>query len=95
MRLRLLKPALDELREAYDYYESQRTGLGAEFAREIGSTIERIIDDPQAWSRVDDHIRRCRTHRFQYGVLYRVESDELQIVAIMHLRRRPGYWQGR
>jgi hypothetical protein len=26
-------------------------------------------------------------------VLYRIASDEVQIVAIMHLHRRPGYWR--
>jgi hypothetical protein len=32
-------------------------------------------------------------NRFPYAILYRIASDEVQIVAVMHLHRRPGYWR--
>jgi hypothetical protein len=34
-------------------------------------------------------------HRFPYAVLYRPDPDEIVVVAVMHQRRRPGYWLGR
>lgn len=30
-----------------------------------------------------------------YGVLYARESDRLYILAIMHTKRKPGYWLDR
>jgi len=38
---------------------------------------------------------RFLVHRFPFGILYRIAGDEIQIVAIMHLRRKPGYWTKR
>ncbi len=34
-------------------------------------------------------------NRFPYGVVYTVRGADLVIIAVMHLRRKPGYWQGR
>ncbi len=30
--------------------------------------------------------------RFSYAVLYRAEPEQILLVAVMHLHRRPGYW---
>lgn len=35
MSLRVLASARDEIREAFDFYNDQKEGLGAEFAREV------------------------------------------------------------
>jgi len=34
-------------------------------------------------------------HRFLFGVVYEIESENISVIAIMHLRRRPGYWKRR
>jgi hypothetical protein len=33
--------------------------------------------------------------RFPYGVIYRVREEVIWVVAIAHMRRRPGYWLDR
>jgi hypothetical protein len=33
--------------------------------------------------------------RFPYRVVYRNRPDEIVVVAVAHLRRRPGYWKNR
>jgi len=40
-------------------------------------------------------IRKRPVHRFPYAVLYRVDPDEIVVVAVMHQRRRPDYWRSR
>ncbi|WP_424204564.1 hypothetical protein [Sulfuricaulis sp.] len=32
---------------------------------------------------------------FPYGIIYRVRFDVIEIIAVMHLRRSPGYWKQR
>jgi hypothetical protein len=43
----------------------------------------------------DQTIRRRPVRRFPYHVVYIELADRLQILAIAHDRRRPGYWVGR
>ena len=33
--------------------------------------------------------------RFPFGILYRVDPDEIVILAVMHLARQPDYWRDR
>jgi hypothetical protein len=35
------------------------------------------------------------TAQYYYGLLYTVAGNELRILAVMNLKRRPGYWVGR
>jgi hypothetical protein len=41
------------------------------------------------------NVWRCRVNRFPYGLVYEVSGEEIVIVAVMHLHRRPGYWRDR
>jgi len=85
-----------ELCKAVDYYESCQRGLGEDFYFEVHSTIQRIVDFPEAWPVFDAGVRRCLTHRFPYGLLYSAHKEEgVLILAVMHLRRDPDYWKHR
>ncbi len=95
MKIDLLPPAKNELTEAISYYNAQSEGLGYEFAAEVKRTLERIVQYPDAWSRLSNRTRRCRTNRFPYGVIYQVRKETLLIVAVMHLSREPETWKSR
>jgi plasmid stabilization system protein ParE len=88
--------AAAELDEAVDYYNQRVPQLGREFAEEVRAAVTRIQDRPEAWTLLsDDGIRRCVTHRFPYGIIYQVQPQRVVIIAVAHLRRRPGYWRRR
>ncbi len=87
--------ARSEFEEAIDYYEGREVGLGYDFAVEVHHAIQRIVDYPEGWAELEHGIRRCLVRRFPYGVLYAVHEDEIVILAVMHLHRRPGYWRDR
>jgi plasmid stabilization system protein ParE len=81
-----------ELNQAIDWYEAHSPGLGGDFADEVRAAVERALALPFAWSEILPGIRRVLTRRFPYGVLYAQERDALQVLAVMHLSQRPGYW---
>ncbi|MBU3935830.1 type II toxin-antitoxin system RelE/ParE family toxin, partial [Patescibacteria group bacterium] len=87
--------AKSELTEAISYYNAQSEGLGYEFAAEVKRTLERIVQYPDAWSKLSNRTRRCRANRFPYGVIYQNRKGTLLIVAVMHLSREPETWKSR
>lgn len=97
MIARIFPEAEEDLESAYDHYERLRPMLGGEMVDEFRRAVERILKHPHAWQPMDETYRRCRLHRFPYGIIYRVDAaaDEVVIIAIMHLSQKPGGWRSR
>lgn len=95
MKLHLLEPAEQELDEAVVYYNAQVDSLGDAFLLEVLRVFNLIKQYPDAWHLLGPGIRRCRMMRFPYGVIYATDPEEIVILAIAHMHRRPGYWRDR
>jgi hypothetical protein len=95
MRLRFLEIARIELDETIEYYNCEAPGLGEEFLIEVLKVLDRIGSFPEAWHPYSKWTRRCQTRRFPYGIIYQIRQDEILIVAIANLHRKPDYWEGR
>lgn len=80
---------------AAQYYQNQSAGLGTEFLIKVERTIAAIVAHPKAAPEVKGQIRRRLLTHFPFGILYVATADDVVIVAVMHLRHRPGYWQDR
>ena len=95
MRVSFNELAERELNEAAQYYELEQPGLGVAFLLEVRRCTQAIVERPLAGAVVVNTIRRRLCQRFPYGLLYTVVDDDVRILAVMNLRRRPGYWVGR
>ena len=95
MKVSLLDPARAELKEAVEFYNGKRPGLGEEFSAEVLAALARIKFWPHAWSRTTKRARMCRTKRFPYIVVYMPREHDIIVIAVMHGSRRPGYWKRR
>jgi len=86
-----------EFKKAIEYYELQEKQLGIRFSEEVKRTLDRIRINPVAWTSVSNNLRRALTDRFPYGILYNYnEADQIiNVVAVMHLHKEPGYWRDR
>jgi toxin ParE1/3/4 len=97
--IRISGEAEAEMAEAARWYESHRVGLGTEFIDAVDYAVDRIAETPQMGSPLpsvaDEAIRRRVVRRFPYHVVYLELTDRIQILAVAHDRRRPGYWLGR
>lgn len=93
MNVRLLAPAAAELDEAVAWYAAQAPGLERRFIDEMRRARKRIAERPHAWRPLGDGVRRFRLASFPYGLIYVVEADEIVVLAVAHLHRRPDYWR--
>ena len=85
--------AEEEFSAAIEYYEERESSLGYDFSIEVYTAIQNIIIHPDAWPVVEDDIHRCLVYRFPFGILYSIEPNGVFVIAVMHNRRRPGYWK--
>ncbi len=94
MRAIFLKGAEKELDDAFNYYESIQSGLGFRFLTEVDLALSRITNFPLSYENIGNYSRRCLVQKFPYGLIYQyTESEnEVLIVAVAHLHRKPDYW---
>ena len=95
MRIRFLEIAQIELDEAITYYNYELVGLGDAFLTEVLKALDRIGDYPKAWHPCSKRTRRCQTRRFPYGIIYQIREDEILVIALANLHRKPDYWKDR
>jgi len=93
----IVRPAAAaDIEDAYQWYESQRPGLGEEFLGALRVTRDRVLEQPEAFPVLHRDTRRALIpQRFPYGLFYRVYGDTIVIVACMHAKRNPRRWQRR
>ncbi|WP_437994134.1 type II toxin-antitoxin system RelE/ParE family toxin [Sorangium sp. So ce145] len=84
-----------EAREAFLWYAARDPRVADRFEAQVLTVFSRIAEAPEQGLEIEPGIRRMLLHRFPYGLLYAVEPDRLIVLAVMHLRRRPGNWRGR
>lgn len=87
--------AIAEARAAREWYEAQNAEAAEAFMHELDVAIERIEEAPRQWPSYLDDTRRYLLRRFPFIVVFRAVNDHVQILAVAHGRRRPGYWLGR
>lgn len=95
MQIRWHREARIEADEAAGFYGARQPGLGRRFLDILEDALHRISRRPQMYPKIESNIHKCRLPRFPYGVIYRTKSETVEILAIMHLRREPGYWRSR
>ena len=89
--------AAEELLEACIHYSEVSPELGRAFFASVEGSIEKIVSGPRIWPVIEDGVRRFVVRRFPYGIYYTLVDEDrvVLVVAIMDLRRRPGYWRHR
>jgi len=90
-----LPEAAQEMIEAARYYQSLSSGLGNDYLSEVEHAVQSIASSPQTWPVLEGNLRRRLIKRFPFGILYRIEPDKILIIAVAHLRKKPGYWKKR
>jgi toxin ParE1/3/4 len=87
--------AVAEARAAFLWYFERNPAAANAFIAEIDHAVSAIRHSPQQWPRHLHGTRKYLLRRFPYGVIYRLSDAAIQVVAIAHGRRRPGYWKTR
>jgi hypothetical protein len=84
-----------EYADAAGYYAAISAELGGRFYEEIERLITQACRQPDRFFKFSPPARRVLARKFPFSVVYLNEPDRIWIVAVMHAKRRPGYWRER
>jgi mRNA-degrading endonuclease RelE of RelBE toxin-antitoxin system len=87
--------ALAEAFKSARFYNRAQAGLGAEFFEQLDETVVCLRKDPMRPRADENGVRSWRLRRFPFRVYYAIDPGRIRILAVAHLKRRPGYWQER
>lgn len=93
--VRMLVLAAKEARKAWLWYRTRSTRAGWRFQQALERAIAEIHAQPDRWPEYDQATQYAMLKRFPYVVIFRELDSEVQIVAVAHAHRRPGYWKRR
>ena len=83
------------MKDARDWYATQSPGLEIAFAESVDHVFERIAAMPQMYAVAFRDVRRGTLRRFPHLTYYRVLSDRIEVIAVLHGSRDPKLWQER
>lgn len=81
--------------ETYDWYERQQAGVGESCVDSEDATLDRIQRMPKMYPVIIQQIRRAKIKKFPYLVFYRILSERIEVIAVLHGSRDPKLWQRR
>lgn len=93
--IRFLPAAEADLREVHEWYEAHLPGLGASFVRALDGLLLRVERAPRSRQLLAGiagrrGVRKALIRGFPWVLLYALIDDDLVVIALSHMARRPG-----
>ncbi len=79
-----------EIIEAYQWYESQKDGLGELFFSDFDDFLSRLKRNPFFCSILENNIRQGRLSKFPYLIVHEVFGNTIVIFSVFNAYRDPG-----
>lgn len=88
--------AAEEHKKQVAHYEEIQAGLGRRYHTEFQNVLASVCASPdQSRIVLVPNIRRAMFKVFHFDLVYREVDGSVQVLAIAHHRRQPGYWVAR
>ena len=89
------REALEEFDAAAAYYAEISPALGQRFYNVIDRLIAEVCASPCTFRFIREPARRHFSREFPYGIIYVERAADIWIIAVIPLKRKPGYWAHR
>jgi len=87
--------AADEADSARLWYFERNPQVSQLFLDALDAAVANIADAPRRWPHVHGDYRRYVLRSFPFSVVYVERTASIEVIAVAHHRRRPGYWRKR
>jgi plasmid stabilization system protein ParE len=80
---------------AFEWYWARSEDAALGFDTELRDAFSALRRSPRACAPYLRGTRRAMLNRYPFFVVFRELPRKIQIVAVVHAKRRPGYWSSR
>jgi len=87
--------AQSEIDSAHGWYRLQSSQACDGFFEELIPALDNIASHPNLCPRYLLGTQRLILTRYPFSVVFRERLHDIQIIAVAHAKRRPGYWANR
>jgi len=87
--------AEEEILEALEWYAERSLLAARAFVQEMMSMVVLADRSPGTWPKSFGNTRRIVFPHYPFDLVFRMQGETLEILAVAHQRRRPFYWRNR
>lgn len=84
-----------DVEDTRDYFEHLKVGLGQSFIHRLKESLCQIGAMPELYGIVWRNVRAARLKRSSFVLYYRVHTDRVEVLAVVHSSRDSSAWQSR
>jgi plasmid stabilization system protein ParE len=84
-----------EYEHALAWYFERSPQAAGRFEAAFDEAIDAIRSHPMTYPLCDDRHRFVLLKHYPYSLVFRLDGDAVNVIAMAHSKRRPGYWSGR
>lgn len=94
-RVRYHPEARAELLHEVEYFAAISPRLAQHYDQAVHAAEVRAAESPESWPKYKHGTRRVIDRRFKFSLVYLHDQNEIQVVAMAPMKRKPGYWRAR
>lgn len=91
-KVKFLALAQNELDDLFESLEYQEKNQGYKFIEEIEKMLTLIKAYPTLWHKNSTNTHKCLINGFPHAIIYQYINDNIMVVAIMSLHKKPIHW---
>jgi plasmid stabilization system protein ParE len=95
MKIEILEVAERDMQSSLRFYIRRSPALAVDYLSDFQNACERILFFPEAGTSLNAEIRRLLLKRFPFAIYYRMISETIEVIGILHTRRNPAIWKKR
>ena len=94
--VRIGEEAETEYTEALAWYAARSPRASTGFEAAFADVVGQIGQSPERFPEcAEEGYRFATLSGYPYSLIYRIVEGVVQVIAVAHARRRPGYWANR
>ena len=84
-----------EFLASFQWYYDRNPSVADAFEAELDNALNSILRNPGGWPPYLHQTQKCVLRHYPFNLVFRDSSRRIEIIAIAHQRRKPGYWKNR